>query len=554
MADSKHTITIKSEDSGKSRGVGGSGGVGGGDFLKIFQQEVAKLKEAILQENPEMSRGDAQRQAQREASEQLRATRRRNEGVVEPSSTGDDEELKLASPIEINPRTILPEDPIGFEEDSDEDIVRSQDMLRKMASSRNEPTKSPGLEADEGTFDDPSDQLKSTVSEEDEDEDFYKNLLDKEEQNASLRAVFGVNNDEGTFDDADDQLQDDEEKSSEASNTTEEDAVGQLVESTVEKEDKEEPKKDKGKYEKQVGDAGEAIGSTFFGEAGGVVGRKAGERIGQTLDIIDPMDKLKRLGRGAKQAGSSAVQAVSTSTGDVAGAMQTTADASTAAVGGMGELAGDMLDAMGLGILGDVVRGVADQFGEMAAAAAKLITAIDKSSEEVAAFNPQILGERIETDLDMLFKKMDRAQKVGDEFAEFEAAKGDTMSVFEDIKTALLKVMTPIATGILKIITKLLETLLSWLPEIINFFALALEALAYVVDWLDGSGVSAVQQAILDGRDWLRKTSKEIEQWHDEDKEKEEKNFMGEIDQWLTGGFLENDHIGAVGPAPPGVI
>ena len=51
MADSKHTITIKSEDSGKSRGVGGSGDVGGGDFENL-QQEVAKLKEAILRERP----------------------------------------------------------------------------------------------------------------------------------------------------------------------------------------------------------------------------------------------------------------------------------------------------------------------------------------------------------------------------------------------------------------------------------------------------------------------------------------------------------------------
>ena len=74
MADSKHTITIKSEDSSKSRGVGGSGDVGGGDFLKIFQQEVAKLKEAILRERPEMTRGEAQREAQREVSKPVSYT------------------------------------------------------------------------------------------------------------------------------------------------------------------------------------------------------------------------------------------------------------------------------------------------------------------------------------------------------------------------------------------------------------------------------------------------------------------------------------------------
>ena len=561
MADSKHTITIKSEDSGKSRGVGGSGDVGGGDFLKIFQQEVAKLKEAILQERPEMSRGEAQREAQREVSKQLAAAKKqeRDEGrprQAQPTALTEEDEYQL-QPVSETTGEEYSGYGLAPMEEEEEDIrnVRAQSFLKEAIQEQKEsgdatagPAFAEGVAEVESVKADSKSTLVQMVGQENAD------ALAQEQRRQALTPAMASEGDEGDFDDADDQLQEDGEKSSEASNTTEEDAVGQLVESTVEKEDKEGPKKKKGKYEKQIGDAGEAIGSTFFGEAGGVVGRKAGERIGQTVDLMDPMDKLKRLGRGAKQAGSLATQAVSTSTGDVAGAMQTTADASTAAVGGVGELIGDQLDAIGLEVLGDVVREVADQFGKMAAAAVKFITAVDKASEEVAAFNPQILGERIETDLDMLFKKMDRAQKVGDEFAEFEAAKGDTMSVFEDIKTALLKVMTPIATGILKIITKLLETLLGWLPEIINFFALALEALAYIVDWIDGSGTSAVQEAIIRGANWLKKTSKEIEQWHDEDKEKEEKNFMGEIDQWLTGGFLENDHIGAVGPAPPGVM
>ena len=568
MADSKHTITIKSEDGGKSRGVSGSEPkLDPADFMKLFQQEVNKLKEAILQENPEMSRGEAQRQAQKEVSEQLQTTRRRNEGVIEPLSTGDDEELKVAPPIEINPRTILPEDPIGFEEDLDEDIARSQDMLRKMASSRNEPTKSPGVDPDEGIFDDSSDQLKSTVSGEEEGEDFYKNLLDKEERNASLRAVFGVDSDEGTFDDSDDQLKEDAKDSTESSDAKKEDEAKQLAKVSAKEEKKEE--ESGGFLQRQggklgavaggvagtaIGGAAGAVGGAFVGQplaggmlgasVGGTVGSRIGKFVGQTAGAI---------GDGAVQFAGDAVQ---TTTGDATGA-------ATATAGGVATASEGVLKAFGdlgktIPVVGKALEtafdGLAEAIRPVAKGFVNLFNAMDKASEEVAAFNPRILGERIETDLDMLFKKMERAQQAGDEFAEFEAAKGDMMSVFEDVKTGLFKILGPLVTLGTKLLTRLLELFLDWLPTIGGFIAALLEGLAWLIDWFDGWGTSEAQQAILDTAAAVRKASKEIEQWHSEDKEKEQKNYMGEIDQWLTGGFLENDHIGAVGPAPPGVL
>lgn len=553
MADSKHTITIKSEDGGKSRGVSGSEPkLDPADFMKLFQQEVNKLKEAILQENPEMSRGEAQRQARKEVSEQLQTTRRRNEGVIEPLSTGDDEELKVAPPIEINPRTILPEDPIGFEEDSDEDIARSQDMLRKMASSRNEPTKSP---------------VKSTVSGKEEGEDFYKNLLDKEERNASLRTVFGVDSDEGTFDDSDDQLKEDAKDSTESSDAKKEDEAKQLAKVSAKEEKKEE--ESGGFLQRQggklgavagkvagtaIGGAAGAVGGAFVGRplaggmlgasVGGIVGRRIGKFAGQTAGAI---------GDGSVQFAGDAIQ---TTTGDFSGAAAATAGGIATAGEGVLKAFGDLWKTIpGVGkALEAAFDGLAEAISPVAKGFVKLFSAMDKASEEVAAFNPRILGERIETDLDMLFKKMERAQQAGDEFAEFEAAKGDMMSVFEDIKTGLFKIFGPLITLGTKLLTRLLELFLEWLPTIGELIALALEALAWIVDWFDGWGTSEAQQAILDTAAEIRKASKEIEQWHSEDKEKEQKNYMGEIDQWLTGGFLENDHIGAVGPAPPGVL
>lgn len=553
MADSKHTITIKSEDGGKSRGVSGSEPkLDPADFMKLFQQEVNKLKEAILQENPEMSRGEAQRQARKEVSEQLQTTRRRNEGVIEPLSTGDDEELKVAPPIEINPRTILPEDPIGFEEDLDEDIARSQDMLRKMASSRNEPTKSP---------------VKSTVSGKEEGEDFYKNLLDKEERNASLRAVFGVDSDEGTFDDSDDQLKEDAKDSTESSDAKKEDEAKQLAKVSAKEEKKEE--ESGGFLQRQGGKLGAVAGRVAGTAIGGTLGAIGGAFIGQPMlgasiggSIAGAAGSAvgQAVGQGVGAVGDGATQfvggAIQTTTGDATGAVSATlggfATASEGVLKSFGDLAG-MIPVVG-GILEGAFDGLGEVIGSVAKGMVGLFNAVDKASEEVAAFNPGILGERIETDLDMLFKKMERAQKVGDEFAEFEAAKGDMMSVFEDVKTGLFKLITPVVTLGTKLLTRLLELFLEWLPTIGELIALALEALAWIVDLVDGLGTSETQQAILDTAEGIRKASKEIEQWHSEDKEKEQKNYMGEIDQWLTGGFLENDHIGAVGPAPPGVL
>ena len=569
MADSKHTITIKSEDSGKGRGSEDK--LNPADFMKLFQQEVAKIKDAILKDNPDMPRGEAQRQAQKEASEQLQNSRRRNEGTVAPSSTDDGDDLKLAPPVDINPRTILPEDPIGFEEDSDEDIVKSQNVLRGMSSGKSDPTKPLSLEADEGNFDDSNDQFTRVGigGNKEEEEDFYENLLDKEDRNASIRSTFGVDNDEGNFDDSDDQLQDDVEESSEDSDTDDADAAKQLVKASSEEEEEDE---DGGFFQRQgkklggaaAGVAGGGIGATIGAIGGGIVGGPAGARAGASAGYSMGSAALKPIGQAVGQTAGAvadastqfAGEAMASSTGDSDAAASATLGAvATAGEGTLkafGSLAG-MIPGVG-GILETAFNSLGEAIGPVAEGLVQFLSSITAASEEVMAFNPQILGERIETDLDMLFKKMDRAQKTGDEFAEFESSRGDMMSVFEDIKTGLFKMLVPIGTLVTKMIKAILDMFLEWLPTIGEFIAALLEGLAWIVDWFDGSGVSAAQQAIIDTADSVRKAAKEVEQWHDEEKEKEEKNYMGEIDQWLTGGFLESDHIGAVGPAPPGVL
>ena len=94
------------------------------------------------------------------------------------------------------------------------------------------------------------------------------------------------------------------------------------------------------------------------------------------------------------------------------------------------------------------------------------ITAISNASEEVMAFNPKILSERIATDIGVLEAQIERASVAGDELAEFEAARGDFILLLEDIKTVLVKVLAPVATKLLKMLSKWLEQIMGRLPEL----------------------------------------------------------------------------------------
>ena len=459
-----------------------------------------------------------------------------------------------------------------MEEEEDIRNVRAQSFLKEAIQEQKEsgdatagPAFDEGVAEVESVKADPKSTLAQMVGED------LADSLAQEQRRKALTPAMASEEEEGDFDDSTDQLKKDAKDSSKEKDPKKEYEAKQAAKAFAKQAAEEEEEEDKvGGFLQRQG-----------GKLGGVAGRVAGTAIGGTLGAIggafigQPMLGASIGGSIAGAAGSAVGQAVGqgvgavaggatqfvggaiqTTTGDFSGAAQTTlggfATASEGVLKSFGDLAG-MIPGVG-GILETAFDGLAEAIGPVAEGMISLVSSIDKASEEVAAFNPGILGERIETDLDMLFKKMERAQKVGDEFAEFEAAKGDMMSVFEDIKTGLFKLLAPVGTLVVKLMTRLLELFLEWLPTIGELIAGALEALAWIVDMVDGLGTSEAQQAILDTAAAVRKASKEIEQWHSEDKEKEQKNYMGEIDQWLTGGFLENDHIGAVGPAPPGVL
>lgn len=94
-------------------------------------------------------------------------------------------------------------------------------------------------------------------------------------------------------------------------------------------------------------------------------------------------------------------------------------------------------------------------------------SAIEESYEEVMGFSGAMVGARVETELGLLQKRMERADQLGGEFAEFESARGDLLLAFEDLKTVLLKIFMPIIKVGLRVVTKILDIIV-WILELLN--------------------------------------------------------------------------------------
>ena len=125
----------------------------------------------------------------------------------------------------------------------------------------------------------------------------------------------------------------------------------------------------------------------------------------------------------------------------------------------------------GLGFVNTAFENLNLVVGNAIGVFSSFVSAMEKASEEVMGFNPNILSERINTELMVLQKQIQRSQMVGDELADFEAARGDFIGILEDIKTVLIKVLGPVVTKILKYLTQLLEEFMNSLPAIFQFLS-----------------------------------------------------------------------------------
>jgi len=112
--------------------------------------------------------------------------------------------------------------------------------------------------------------------------------------------------------------------------------------------------------------------------------------------------------------------------------------------------------------------------------------AIEESYTEVMGFSGAMIGARVETELALLQKRMERAQALGEEFAGFEDSRRELLLAFEDLKTVLLKIFLPVMKVVLKILARILKIIVAILEAILSTAKVALTGLAVMGGTLEG--------------------------------------------------------------------
>ena len=102
--------------------------------------------------------------------------------------------------------------------------------------------------------------------------------------------------------------------------------------------------------------------------------------------------------------------------------------------------------------LGVVVEGAIKAF-------VKLDKFLVKASDEIQAFSPEIIGEKVERSVMLLEKKIERAGEVGEDMAKYEAARTKVIESLETMKTALIKFLLPYMIKIMEWVAKIAEFL-----------------------------------------------------------------------------------------------
>lgn len=161
--------------------------------------------------------------------------------------------------------------------------------------------------------------------------------------------------------------------------------------------------------------------------------------------------------------------------------------------GGIDEMVGQAIDDIFMAPLKPIDFFI-DSLEDVVDTLAEWTQALEGSFDEVMGFSGAMVSARVETELGLLQKRMERADELGAEFAEFESARGGLLLAFEDLKTVLLKIFMPVVKVGLKIMTKILDIIV-WILELINDLKNAMiEMMIQVLEvlaWIPGLGAAA---------------------------------------------------------------
>ncbi len=112
-----------------------------------------------------------------------------------------------------------------------------------------------------------------------------------------------------------------------------------------------------------------------------------------------------------------------------------------------------------IGKVGVVMSALSIAVEKAVKAFVKLDSFLVKASDDIQAFSPEIIGEKVERSVMLLEKKIERAGAVGTDMAKYEAARTKVIESLETMKTALIKFLLPYMIKIMEWVAKIAEFL-----------------------------------------------------------------------------------------------
>jgi len=133
-------------------------------------------------------------------------------------------------------------------------------------------------------------------------------------------------------------------------------------------------------------------------------------------------------------------------------------DAPTEKLKGLTAAAGPLLGK--LGKFGIAIAGVTKVTSVLIQGFQKLDSFLVKAGEEIQAFAPDIIVEKVNRTMMLLEKRMERADAVGSQLADYEKSRTRLLEAVEEFKTKFIKVMLPLAKVIMDFLGKIVEAIL----------------------------------------------------------------------------------------------
>lgn len=113
-----------------------------------------------------------------------------------------------------------------------------------------------------------------------------------------------------------------------------------------------------------------------------------------------------------------------------------------------------------LGKFGAVVATVTKGAAFLAESFAKLDRFLTRAGEEIQAFAPEIIVEKVNRSIMLLEKRMERADEVGEQLADYEKSRTRLIMAVEDFKTKFIKIVTPFATLVMDALGSVLNAII----------------------------------------------------------------------------------------------